>query len=198
MKALETERLILRPFSLEDREEIHRLVYADPEVAPFWSMRSWELDEITESFENKRAQRQNELDFQAIVLKETKNLIGLIGFQQYNLGEIYNYVIFENESSQLDDSDTVQVEITYALGRQYWGKGYATEAGQAMIEYGFQKLGIDRIIDSVALENVPSVNLLKRLGFRIENNLKPTPFNGPWINSPGIIGILDNPHRKRG
>lgn len=41
MKVLETERLILRPFRLEDREEIHRLVYADPQVAPFWS--SWDV-----------------------------------------------------------------------------------------------------------------------------------------------------------
>ena len=146
MKALETKRLILRPFTPEDREEIHRLVYADPQVAPNWTGQTWTLDEITESFERKLAQRENELDFQAVILKEIDNLIGLIGFQQYDPGEIYNYVVFENETSRLDNANTVQVELTYALGREYWGKGYATEASLAMIEHGFQELGIDRII----------------------------------------------------
>ena len=37
MHVLETERLILRPFRLADREQIHRLVYADPQVAPGWT-----------------------------------------------------------------------------------------------------------------------------------------------------------------
>lgn len=50
MKVLETERLLLRPFQLEDKAEIHRLVYADPQVAPFWSSRTWAIEEITESF----------------------------------------------------------------------------------------------------------------------------------------------------
>lgn len=56
MKALETERLLLRPFRPEDKAEIHRLVYAGPKVAPFWSSRTWALEEITESFARKLAQ----------------------------------------------------------------------------------------------------------------------------------------------
>lgn len=53
--------------------------------------------------------------------------------------------------------------------------------------------GIDQIIDSMALENVHSVNLLKNLGFQIENNLELIPFNSLWVNLPSIISILDNP-----
>jgi RimJ/RimL family protein N-acetyltransferase len=67
-----------------------------------------------------------------------------------------------------------------------------------LIRHGFQALNIGRIVNSVAIENTHSVNLLKRLGFRIENNLKPTPFSRPFENSPGIIGILDNPHWQKG
>lgn len=193
MKVLETERLILQPFRLEDRAEIHRLVYADPQVALFWSGQTWALDEITESFARKLAQRENGLDFQAIVLKATDTLIGLIGFQLYEAGEIEQYMLFKNQASRLDyDENFIQVELTYALGRAYWGKGYATEAGRAMIKHGFQELGIGRIVNSVAVENVHSVNLLRRLGFQIENNLKSRPFSKPFEASPGIIGSLNN------
>lgn len=194
LKLLETERLILRPFEAGDKEEIHRLVYADPAVAPNWSGKTWALDEIDESFERKLKQRRNGLDWQAVVLRATGELLGLIGFQQYGAHEIAEYMIFENEASRLDyREDFIEVEITYALGRAFWGQGYATEAGLAMIDHGFRELGIGRIIDSVAVENVRSVNLLQRLGFRIENNLSPNRFGGPWKNSRGIIGILDNP-----
>jgi ribosomal-protein-alanine N-acetyltransferase len=198
MKVLETERLILRPFRCEDREEIHRLVYADPKVAPFWSSRAWALDEIKESFARKLAQRPNGLDFQAIVLKKTEELLGLIGFQLYEEGEIEQYMTFEHEASRRAyDPAFFEVEITYALGYAFWHKGYATEAGRVLIEHGFCELNIGRIVNSVAAENVPSVHLMRRLGLRIERNLKPKPFSGPWKNSDGVIGILDNPHWQK-
>ena len=63
---------------------------------------------------------------------------------------------------------------------------------RTMIEYGFQEFGINRIVNSVAVENARSVNLLRRLGFQIENNLKSRPFAKPFQNSPGISGILNN------
>jgi ribosomal-protein-alanine N-acetyltransferase len=198
MKTLETERLVLRPFRLEDREEIHRLVYADPQVAPVWSSRTWTLAEITESFAHKLAQRPNGLDFQAITLKATGELIGLLGFQLYEEGDIEEYMIFEQEASRRTyDPGFFEVEITYALGYAFWHQGYATEAGKALIEHGFRELTIGRIVNSVAAENIPSVKLMKRLGLRIQRDLKPTPFTGPWKNSPGMIGILVNPHWQR-
>lgn len=198
MKVLETERLILRSFHPEDQKEIHRLVYADPRVAPGWTGRTWALDEIKESFARKLAQRANGLDFQAMVLKATGELMGLIGFQLYEEGEIEQYMIFEHAASRRAyDPAFVEVEITYALGYVFWHKGYATEAGRALIEHGFRELNIGRIVNSVAEENVHSVNLMKRLGLRIERSLKPKPFSGPWQNSDGVIGILGNPHWQK-
>lgn len=198
MKVLETDRLILRPFRLEDRGEIHRLVYADPQVAPGWTGRTWALDEITESFARKLAQRTNGLDFQAITLKATGDLMGLIGFQLYEEGEMEKYMTFEHEASRRAyDPAFFEVELTYALGYAFWHQGYTTEAGRALIEYGFHELNIGRIVNSVAAENVHSVNLMKGLGLHIQRSLKPKPVSGPWKNSDGVIGILDNPHWQR-
>lgn len=39
--------------------------------------------------------------------------------------------------------------------------------------------------------------LMRRLGLHIERNIKPKPFGGPWQKSPGVIGILANPHWQR-
>ena len=198
MKVLETERLLLRPFQPEDKEEIHRLVYADPQVAPFWSSRTWALEEITESFARKLAQYPNRLDFQAMILKATGEMIGLIGFQLYEEGDMENWMIFEHTASHLAyNPDFLEVEITYAVGYAFWHKGYATEAGKALIEHGFRELNIGRIVNSVAEQNSQSVNLMKRLGLHLQRNLKPTPFTGPWRHSPGVIGILENPHWRK-
>lgn len=100
MKELETERLRLRPFQPEDRAAIHRLVYGDPLVAPGWTGRTWTLEEITESFAHKLAQRRNRLDFQAIVHKTSGELMGLIGFQLHEEGELEEYLIFEHEANR--------------------------------------------------------------------------------------------------
>ena len=132
------------------------------------------------------------------MLKAPGDLLGLIGFQLHEEGEIEQYIIFENETSRRAyDPAFFEVEITYALGYEFWHKGYATEAGRALIEHGFRVLNIGRIVNSVAEENVHSVKLMKRLGLRIERSLKPKPFIGPWKNSDGVIGILDNPHWQR-
>ena len=45
MKTIETERLVLRAFTMDDLEEIHRTVYADPNVVPFWGERVRTLEE---------------------------------------------------------------------------------------------------------------------------------------------------------
>ncbi len=119
--------------------------------------------------------------------------MGLIGFQLHGAGELEEYLIFEHEASRRAyDPTYCEVELTYALGYEFWHKGYATEAGKALIAYGFRQLNIGRIVNSVAEENAPSVNLMKRLGFQIQRNLKPKPFSPPWQNSDGVIGILEN------
>ena len=72
------------------------------------------------------------------------------------------------------------------MGRAYWKQGYATEMGRALVAYGFDKLGIGRIIQGVRRGNPNSVNLMRRLGFRIENGLDPGE----------VVGILEPEHRS--
>jgi RimJ/RimL family protein N-acetyltransferase len=192
MKSVETTRLLLRPFMASDLQHIHRLVYADPEVAPAWTGRTKTVDEIQTSFAAKVAQQENDFGFLAIVLKARNELIGTVALQRYMPGDDTGYMVLESKPDYRVGSDprVIEVELTYALGRAYWSQGYAIEAGLALIRHGFNEMGVGRIINSVNSQNFRSVNLMRRLGFRLERNLRPKPFGN--LEASGVIGILNN------
>ncbi|TJZ44433.1 GNAT family N-acetyltransferase [Streptomyces piniterrae] len=61
-----------------------------------------------------------------------------------------------------------EVEISWRLGRQYWGQGYASEAAQAVLEFALQDRGLDRVIAINRLGNEASENVLRKLGMDVE------------------------------
>jgi len=60
--------------------------------------------------------------------------------------------------------DTGEVEIDFILGQAHWGQGMATEAGQASLRYGFEMLGLARVVGIVHAENKASRRVLEKLG----------------------------------
>jgi [ribosomal protein S5]-alanine N-acetyltransferase len=190
MTILETERLILRHFNLGDLDEIYRLVYADPAVKDTWSGATGTPNEIKARFAERHILVEGDFCLRALALKDTSTLIGLMGFQRHAPGEGRDIWYLQSESSLNRrvgfDPNYVEVELTYALGRAYWKQGYATEMGRALVAYGFDKLGIGRILQGVRSDNPNSVNLMRRLGFRIENGLDPGE----------VVGILEPEHRS--
>jgi ribosomal-protein-alanine N-acetyltransferase len=62
------------------------------------------------------------------------------------------------------DFDPSEMEIYFALSKDYWGKGYATEAAKAVLHYGFDAIGLDRIVAVVMPENVASKRVVDKLG----------------------------------
>ncbi len=65
-----------------------------------------------------------------------------------------------------------KAEIGYRIDRQYWGQGYATEAAQRIVEYGFDRLEVHRIFADVVCENVGSVHVLEKIGMQREGLLR--------------------------
>jgi RimJ/RimL family protein N-acetyltransferase len=190
MTILETERLILRRFSLDDLDEIYRLVYADPAVKDTWSGATGTPDEIRARFVERHILTESDFCLRALALKDTGALIGLMGFQRHSpsAGQDNWYLQTEDEPDRSVgfNPDFIEVELTYALGRAYWKNGYAVEMGRALIPCGFGTMGIGRIIQGVRRSNPNSVNLMRRLGFRIENGLDPGE----------VVGILESEHRS--
>jgi RimJ/RimL family protein N-acetyltransferase len=192
---LETERLWLRPFTENDVDVIYALVYADSRVREAWSGYAGTLDAFRLRFVREPVWHADDgFGFLAVVRKADDRLLGLMGFQRYEPGEDTSHMRFADDPTEQvgHDSTLTEVELTYALGRAYWGRGYATEAARSLIEFGFRRLGIDRIVNSVLVHpDHRSLALIERLGFRVVENLNSQVISeGPFAGSPGAIGIL--------
>ena len=66
--------------------------------------------------------------------------------------------------------DSGQIEVGYGFDRPHWGKGYATEAANAWLRYGFEAAGLARIVAVAAPENTASRHVMEKLGMRYERN----------------------------
>ena len=184
LTSLQTNRLILRPINMDHVDALHQIIYADQDVAPFYAGEVQNLEETRDivlhsSWLNQHCGDQGWGSW-AIIRKEDTRLIGRI-----NLGRpdrAYYTVLEEERNSPFVPLDT---EIGYAIGKAYWGRGYASEAAQAVIDYAFRTLHIPRIVTPADADNVPSQRLLKRLGFRMQRNVH--------SEHQGIAGVLQNP-----
>lgn len=191
MVILETPRLVLRDFELDDLDEIYELVYADPLVKDTWSGVTGTPGELKNRFASRYIRPKSSFGLKAVVLKPTGTLVGLMGFQLHEPAEgddIYYLQSVETPHRTVNnDPNCLEAELTYALGRAFWKQGYATEMGRAIIAYGFNTLGIGRIIQGVLAQNANSIKLMRRLGFKIE----------PGLNPDAVVGILDKPEMIR-
>ena len=61
-----------------------------------------------------------------------------------------------------------EIDLGYRFLPQYWGKGYATETSKAILEYGFNKLGLKRIIAIAMKENTASIKVMEKVGMQFE------------------------------
>ncbi len=74
-----------------------------------------------------------------------------------------------------------EADVCYELDPRYWGAGYATEAARALVNFGFQDLGLSRISSWCVAANAASARVLERLGFRQEGRLRRNEcFKGRW------------------
>lgn len=143
---LSTTRLLLRPFILQDASEIFRL-NANPEV-----MRYLPKDEVyrrPEEAEAFLAQYISTMKYEpytrwAVVSKGNGTWLGWCGLRRHADGK---------------------TDLGFRFHQQYWGKGYATEAGQVWLKEGFITFGLSRIIAQTTDENVGSQRVLEKLGF---------------------------------
>jgi RimJ/RimL family protein N-acetyltransferase len=85
-----------------------------------------------------------------------------------------------------------QGEITYLYARPYWGRGYATEAGRAVLAYGFRELDLHRIYATCRPDNLGSARVLEKIGMRYEGHLVQHRWmKGRWQDSL-LYAILDH------
>ncbi|MBY0358196.1 MAG: GNAT family N-acetyltransferase [Candidatus Obscuribacterales bacterium] len=153
MIQLDTERLLLREFVKADWTQIH--VYAkDPDVVRYmeWGPNSKEdtLDFIDASLACQKERPRRIYEFAAL-LKGTDILIGACGIR-------------------IAESDPMQAEIGYCFNKDFWGKGFASEAAAKIVEFGFKNLGLHRVTATCDVDNKGSAAVLEKLGMRREGH----------------------------
>lgn len=168
---LETDRLLIRPFTLADLDAAHSVLEGHPDV--------WRFDP---GRRQTRAQRRDELQYR--IWQYYRNGFGCMALARKEDGALIGYCGLQLYLWQREGLSTPEMELFYKLGRDFWGQGYAFEAAQAVVHYAFDTLRIPRIVSWSLRENERSVNLLQRLGMQIE----------PSTDYPDyLIGILPNP-----
>lgn len=178
---LDTERLTLRAFEPEDLDDIYRLVYSDEEVCRHYCGKPWTLEKTRDWLAYRMLEPQFS-DFRAwaVVRKADRVLMGLV-----RLGAYANQWYRLPEEAP-PAGRTVEVELSFAFGKQYWGQGYAQEACRPVIDYAFKDIKLRRLLGGAVLANPRSAKLQERLGFRVVSNAQPE-----WPAE--YVTVLQNP-----
>ena len=162
---LETERLLLRPLATGDLEDFVSL-YADPEVMRYLGVgRTLSPDETERSL--NRMLRGFEVDGfgqLAVERKDDGALVGRCGFLVWDAETLA-------PTTEAEATGPTELEVGYALGRTYWGHGYATEAATAVRDHALGPMGRERLIAFIRTENVRSRRVAEKLGMRHERDV---------------------------
>lgn len=152
MEIIETQRTILRPFSLDDVDAVVSFL-GDPEVMRFSLNGPYDRNQC-EAFvkNNMEHHRLKGYALCAVVFKENGKVIGYCGF--------YDQVIDGME----------EVEVGYRLHTDYWNQGIATEVAAAVIDYGFRQLKCQRLISIIEADNAGSIRVAEKNGMHHEKD----------------------------
>jgi RimJ/RimL family protein N-acetyltransferase len=154
MEVIETERLILRPFTLDDVEPSYQM-NLDPEVSRYTHDGGVHTkEEILEMIRDHTMKDYEDHGYgrHAVEWKETGEFIGFSGLKY------------------LPEYD--EVDLGYRLRTDYWGRGIATESGKAALDWGFQTLDLKSIIAIALKENKASFRVMEKLGMHFDKEME--------------------------
>ena len=161
---LETHRLILRRYRIEDAEDMFNNWASDPEVTKFLTWPTHSTVEVTRMLVNNWISRYDDGGYfnWAIEWKETGSVIGNIA------------VVKLNEQTEAAD-------MGYCMSRAFWGRGIMPEALRAVMDYLFDTVGMSRIAACHDVNNPKSGRVMEKAGMKMEGILR-----GAGKNNIGI------------
>jgi RimJ/RimL family protein N-acetyltransferase len=150
---IETERLVQRMYQPEELETVYRML-ADKDVTRFFPpdfsiTREYVLSGMPRRLKRWQGQGFGQL---GVFEKESEKLTGYSGLQYFD--------------------NTPEIEIYYGFFKEFWGKGYATEAAKAMLRFGFEEVKLEMISAGTHPENLPSQKVLSKIGLTKHPELK--------------------------
>ena len=153
MTILESERLLFRDHEPSDLEA-YCTMEADPEVRRYVGGAPRPREEAERRFrKGLKRPASDRVAMWATFYKPAGAYIGRSGV----------YPHFGPAGGVIDGEGS----LAFYLARAYWGRGLATEAGRAFVDFGFHELGLSRIVTAVQVGNDGSVRVLEKLGFHL-------------------------------
>jgi ribosomal-protein-alanine N-acetyltransferase len=171
---LETSRLVLRELASDDLDALAR-IYADPDVRRFFPEGTLDREETREELEwivNVYYRRYG-YGLWATVLKETGRLIGRCGLLPWAVVPAKTAPLgLDHAPEDPSEASSVEIELAYLLAREHWGRGLATEAARAIVAFGFERFGPDRIICLIDPENIASLKVASNVGMVVDGDVE--------------------------
>ena len=140
----ETERLILRNYTMDDVPAVHEY-FSNEEVSRYEDFWPQTVEDVTEGLSEWK-DMDNRM---AVVLKETGELIGSVGY-------------WDDE----EDGET-EYSIDFDFNPRFWHRGYAFEAAKEVVRHLTEDLHVQEIYGDCDERNTASSRLLERLGFQL-------------------------------
>jgi len=178
MPTIRTERLKLRPFTLDDASEIQRLLSE-------WDV-VYTTERIPHPYENGMAEEW---------IKAHQN--------DFNRGDEVTLAITHGGHGYLIGAITLRINkeyqkasLGYWIGKPYWNNGYCTESAQAILSYGFEVLGLNRIYATHMNRNPTSGRVMQKVGMKYEGHLRQHIQRWGIFEDIEYYGILRNEYDK--
>jgi len=151
---LETERLLLRPFTMEDTQEVFECWESDADVARYMMWEShYDIEKTKDFIKYEVSMILSDQWYRwCIEDKNTKTIYGTC------------LVYFNDEENCWD--------ISYNLGKKFWGSGYTTEAMKKAMDFAIHTLKLKEFVAAHAIENPASRRVMEKLGFKYECDIE--------------------------
>ncbi len=186
MQSLETERLLIRPFAdgdLADVVAVLELAGRDATARAQRYVRHGALNAVVLA-----ELGQPPYGDRAVVLRATGELVAVAGLvPAYGPFDQLRPVDERPPRSRPPALYRPEVGLFYHVRSDLRGRGYATEAARALVDFAFGSMHLARIVATTERENVGSQAVMRHLGMRIHENAREEP---AWFQ---LVGILDSP-----
>ena len=179
-KTLETERIILRKFTINDAENMFKNWANDNDVTKYLVWPSHQDLNVSKNVLEQWIQKYKKIDFYqwAIELKEINEPIGSI--------------------SVVKQSDDIKmVHIGYCIGKKWWNKGIVSEALKELIRFLFENVGVNRIESRFDPNNPNSGKVMAKCGMKYEGYMKQADKNNQGIVDTIYYGIVAEEYFKK-
>ncbi len=177
--SLETERLVLRELKKSDVSDVYEYS-ANPKTSEYLL---WEVHrslEYTKEFVDYVISKYKSGDYNdwALIYKTNNKMIGTCGF------------------TKIDQENNV-AEIGYVINPNYWNMGIATEAAEAVIDFAFNTMGMNRVEAKFMYGNDASLSVMKKLGMKFEGYHRDMLLVKGKYRTIGYAAILKSEYEKR-